>query len=282
MAQAGSLTRRHLDLDDIESITRRRLAELYRVHGRTTLATSEEEAARRAAMLEDEVSRDFDRLYVCSEQDRATLARPARAQVCVLPNALPLPDPVPPPPPGRPYTFLFIGTLGYYPNEEGIIYFCTQVLPLIRQAASPRDVRVLIVGPGASPAIQDLARARDVSLIGAVPDVRAVYRESNAVIVPIRAGGGTRVKVLEAFSYRRPVAATTVGVEGIAARPGEHFLQGDTSTELADQCLRLIYSPPLAERLADNAYDLFRDAYTIEAASDCLAACAGRATNSGR
>jgi len=195
---------------------------------------------------------------------------------------LPLPDPVPPPPPGRPYTFLFIGTLGYYPNEEGIIYFCTQVLPLIRQAASPRDVRVLIVGPGASPAIQDLARARDVSLIGAVPDVRAVYGESNAVIVPIRAGGGTRVKVLEAFSYRRPVAATTVGVEGIAARPGEHFLQGDTSTELADQCLRLIYSPPLAERLADNAYDLFRDAYTIEAASDCLAACAGSATNSGR
>jgi glycosyltransferase involved in cell wall biosynthesis len=171
---------------------------------------------------------------------------------------------------------LFVGTLGYYPNEEGIVYFCTRVLPLIRQA-SPRDVRVLVVGPGASPAIQDVAHARDVSLIGPVPDVRTVYRDADAVIVPIRAGGGTRIKVLEAFSYRRPVVATTLGVEGIAAQSGEHFLRGDTPAELADACLRLLVSPPLAERLADNAYVLFRHAYTIEAASNCLAVCAGNA-----
>jgi len=187
MARVAPSTKRHLDLDDIESVTRRRLAELYRAHGRATLANFEAEAARRAASLEDEVSRDFDRLYVCSDRDQAALLRAARAQVCVLPNALPMPDPVPPPPPGRPFTLLFIGTLGYYPNEEGIIYFCTPVFPLIRQAARPRDIRVLVVGPGASRAIQEVARAPDVTLMGAVPDVRAPYRESNAVMVPIRA-----------------------------------------------------------------------------------------------
>jgi glycosyltransferase involved in cell wall biosynthesis len=281
VARARSSTRRHVDLDDVESITRRRLAELYRAGGRATLADFEEEAAGRAAILEAEVLRDFDRVYVCSEQDQAVLARPARAQVCVLPNALPVPDPLPPPPSGQPFTFLFVGTLGYYPNEEGIVYFCTQVLPLIRQA-SQRDVRVLVVGPGASPAIQGVARARDVTLIGPVPEVRTLYREADAVVVPIRAGGGTRIKVLEAFSYRRPVVATTLGVEGIAAQPGEHFLRGDTPTELADACLCLLTSPPLAERLADNAYALFCHAYTIEAASDCLAVCAGNAETSRR
>jgi glycosyltransferase involved in cell wall biosynthesis len=174
---------------------------------------------------------------------------------------------------------LFIGTLGYYPNEDGIVYFCTEVLPLIREG-SPRGVRVLIVGPGASLAIQDLARAPDVRLIGPLPDVSTAYRETDAVIVPIRAGGGTRIKVLEAFSCRRPVVATTLGLEGIAAQPGKHFLSGDTPTELADQCLRLVGNPRLAERLAANAYQLFRDAYTIEAASNCLSACAGNNENS--
>ena len=276
LERAGSSTRRHLDFDDVESVSRRRLADLYRAHGRAALAEAEEEAARRSAIIEEEARREFDRLYVCSEQDRAALARPGRAQVCVLPNALPVPDPLPPPPPARQFTFLFIGTLGYFPNEDGIVYFCTQVLPLLRQAAS-RDIRVIIVGPGASPAIRQLASAPDVSLLGPVPDVTTVYGEADAVIVPIRAGGGTRIKVLEAFSYRRPVVATSVGAEGIAAQPGEHFLRGDTPTELAEQCARLLASPLLAERIADNAYELFRRSYTIEAASSCLAACAGNA-----
>jgi glycosyltransferase involved in cell wall biosynthesis len=274
--RAGSATERHLDLDDVESITRRRLAELYRAHGRGTLAEVEEEAARRAAVLEEGVLRDFDRLYVCSEQDRVSLARSGGARVCVLPNALPVPDPLPPPPPGRPFTFLFIGTLGYYPNEDGILYFCTQVLPLIRRAR-PRDVRVLIVGPGASPAVGQLARAPDVSVVGPVPDVTAAYREADAAIVPIRAGGGTRIKVLEAFAYRRPVVATSIGVEGIAAQPDRHFLRGDTPSELAEECLRILASQPLAERLADDAYALFRRAYTIEAAARGLASCIGTA-----
>jgi glycosyltransferase involved in cell wall biosynthesis len=280
IAGAGSSTRRHLDLDDVESVTRRRLAELYRAHGRAAVADREEEAARRSAILEAEVWRDFDRVYVCSNQDRAMLARSGRAQVCMLPNALPVPDPLPPAPSAQPFTFLFVGTLGYYPNEEGIVYFCTQVLPRIREA-SPREIRVLIVGSGASHAIQEVARAPDVNLIGPVPDVRTVYRETDAVIVPIRAGGGTRIKVLEAFSYRRPVVATTLGVEGIAAQPDEHFLRGDTPTEMAAECLRLLASPPLARRLANSAYELFRESYSIEAASNCLAACAGNAENWG-
>jgi glycosyltransferase involved in cell wall biosynthesis len=189
-----------------------------------------------------------------------------------LPNALPLPDPLPAPERGGPFTFLFIGTLGYYPNEDAIVYFCTQVLPLIRERA-PREVRVIIAGSGATPALQQLVGTPGVELIGPVPDVATAYREAHAVVVPIRAGGGTRIKVLEAFSYRRPVIATSVGIEGIAAEPDQHYLRGDTPRELADQCLRLLDDPGLAERLADAAHALFTREYTIQAAADRLTGC---------
>ncbi|HEX3245839.1 MAG TPA: glycosyltransferase [Chloroflexota bacterium] len=270
--RAGPSTGRHLDLDDVESVTRRRVAELYRANGYATLADSEEAAALRAETLECEVLRDFDRLYVCSQGDRARLERSGGARVCVLPNTLPLPAPLPPPLEAEPFTFLFIGTLGYYPNEDGIIQFCTNVLPLIRQRAS-RDVRVIVAGAGATRALQQLIGLPGVQLIGPVPDVATTYREAHAVVVPIRAGGGTRIKVLEAFSYRRPVVATSIGIEGIAAQPDRHFLRGDTPAELADQCVRLLLDSSLREQLADAAYELFRRAYTVEAAARSLIAC---------
>jgi glycosyltransferase involved in cell wall biosynthesis len=270
--QSRHLPKRHLDLDDIESITRRRLSELYESNGHETMARYEAEAARRAEVLEADAMRDFDRLYVCSVEDRALLVRAGGAKVCVLPNALPLQDSLPLPPENRPFTFLFVGTLGYYPNEDAARFFCTEVLPLIRRAID-RDVQFMIVGSGATPAVRQLAASPDIRLVGPVPDVAPAYREANAVVVPIRAGGGTRIKVLEAFSYRRPVVATSIGVEGIAARPDVHFLLGNTAAELADQCVRLMRSSSLAERLIEAAHALFCRAYTVEAAALNLISC---------
>jgi glycosyltransferase involved in cell wall biosynthesis len=269
---SGGWPRRHLDMDDVESTTHARLAELYRLNGNGVMARFEEEEARRAEALEAAVLREFDRLYVCSEEDKDALHRRTRAQVCVLPNALPLPGPLPPRPGEAPFTFLFVGTLGYYPNEDAILHFCAEVLPRIRRDAA-RDFRVTIVGTGATPAIRSLAALPDVRLIGAVPDVAPWYGAADAVVVPVRAGGGTRIKVLEAFSYRRPVVSTSIGIEGIAARAEEHVLVGDTPAALADQCLRLMADPRLAERLTTAAYALFTRAYTLEAVARSLASC---------
>ena len=77
-----------------------------------------------------------------------------------------------------------------------------------------------------------LASAPGVDLIGQVPDVAAAYQAADVVVVPIRAGGGSRIKLLEAFSYRRPVVSTSVGAEGIAARDGQHLLQADSAEEV--------------------------------------------------
>jgi glycosyltransferase involved in cell wall biosynthesis len=234
------------------------------MNGNRQMAELEEGAARRGEDREDAVLRDFDRVYVCSEVDRASLRPRARAELCILPNAVRLPQPSAAGPRQIPFTFLFVGSLGYYPNEDAAIYFCQEVLPLLRrQARSP--FRCVIVGTGAREAVTGLGRLPEVEVVGAVPDVGPWYREANVVVVPIRAGGGTRIKILEAFSYRRPVVTTSVGIEGIDAQDGVHVLIGDTPAAMARRCLRLMDEPELVGRLSHHAFLLLQRSYTIEA-----------------
>jgi glycosyltransferase involved in cell wall biosynthesis len=266
----GHRPRRHLDLDDVESVTRRRLAALYRLNGKGPLADAEEAAAERSERLELEILSGFDRVYVCSESDRTTLRARSKAELCVLPNALPVPEPPPLRDGDRPFTLLFVGTLGYYPNEDAILHFCHEVVPLLRRLA-PREFRVAIVGTGATATVQQLASLPEVRVIGAAPDVAPWYAEADAVVVPIRAGGGTRIKVLEAFGYRRPVVSTSIGVEGIDARPEEHLLVGDTPSALAEQCARLMADSDLGRALAGRAFSLFLRSYSTQAVRERMA-----------
>jgi polysaccharide biosynthesis protein PslH len=268
----GQTAQRHLDLDDVESTTHRRLAELYRLNGNDTLARVEDAMAERADELETQVLASFDRLYVCSEEDKAHLRSRTGTEICVLPNTLPLPGPLPSKRSGQPFTFLFVGTLGYYPNEDAVLHFCTEVLPLIRRA-SRQPIRVLIIGTGATPQIRKLRNLPEVRLIGPVPDVVPWYRLADVAIIPVRAGGGTRIKVLEAFCFECPVVSTSIGIEGIAARAEEHVLIGDTPVALAEQCLRLMADPALADRLTTSAAALFRRSYTFQAAARSLEVC---------
>lgn len=266
----GAAPQRHLDLDDVESTTRRRLAALYRLHGRTTEAELEESQIAHFSRLEADTLRSFDRVYVCSESDRSLLSG-ARADLIVLPNAVA----VPPVPPARsrggPFTFLFVGTLGYIPNEDAVLFFCDEVLPILR-AAAPRPFRIVLVGTGVSAELRARLSLPNVEIVGAVPDVAPWYQQADVAIVPIRGGGGTRIKLLEAFAHRRPVVTTTIGVEGIDARDGEHVLIADTAAAIADRCLGLMRDRALGERLVANAFALLASAYTVERVRERLAA----------
>jgi glycosyltransferase involved in cell wall biosynthesis len=262
---------RHLDLDDVESTSRRLIAALYRRHGDNRQARREEEAAAAAAVAEADTLPLFDRIYVCADGDVTRLPLPVRARTVVLPNSLPVPPPLAPTPPAAPVGLLFVGTLDYFPNADGIAWFAREVLPAIRKR-SVRPVVVHIVGRHTSPLVAELADLPGIELAGYVADVRGWYERSHIVIVPLRAGGGTRIKVLEAFALRRPVVATTIGAEGIAARDGEHLLLADEPKVFADRCLRLIDDPALGARLAASAFALFSARYELEALARIVAA----------
>jgi polysaccharide biosynthesis protein PslH len=273
----GPAPRCHLDLDDIESLTFRRLARLARRNGDHDDAERFEHFARWYGSLEDEALGACERVYVCSETDRILLQGRAAADVVVLPNAVEIPNDLEPPPAGDPFRFLFIGTLGYYPNEDGMVHFASQVLPELRRMAS-RPFEIEVAGTGTSRRLAAID-APEMRVTGRVPAVAPVYARSAAVIAPLRAGGGTRIKVLEAFAYRRPVVSTRAGIEGIAARDGEHVLVADSPAGFAECCARLMREPELRERLVENAHRLVNDAYspaTIDAAIESQLAPPGR------
>ena len=258
-----------LDLDDIESSTHSRLSELYSMNGRSQEAAREAAEAMRYAKTERRLLHDFDRVYVCSQRDAHQIEWHTRGDVRVAPNAIR--------PPGspvqslttHPFTFLFVGTLSYYPNEDAVLYFCREVLPRLR-AGARAPFRIRIVGTGLPPTFRFLSRLEEVRLIGEVADVGTEYADADAIIVPIRGAGGTRIKVLEAFAYRRPVVATTIGVEGINVSPDRHCLLGDTPGVFAAQCLRLMGDRALGGELAEKAYGLVTTHYSPESVRQAI------------
>jgi glycosyltransferase involved in cell wall biosynthesis len=162
---------------------------------------------------------------------------------------------------------LFVGTLGYYPNEDACRYLRSEIVPRLAE-----DFEFQIVGTGATERLRRLISHPAIQIVGQVPQVDAWYHNAAAVVVPVRAGGGTRIKILEAFSFRRPVITTAVGVEGIDARHDESILVADTPEEFAEACRRLRHDYGLGERLAGNAFSLLKRLYSAEATKETIAA----------
>lgn len=263
--EASNSPAAHLDLDDIESMTHTQVAQLCRKNGDDLLGRFAEWQSHRCHAAEEKAFHTFDRVYICSENDREKLKNRAGAQLRILPNIVRLPNP---PSAESGANLLFLGTLSYYPNDDAACYLCREIVPRLNTRSST-EFRVNIVGPGASDRLMKAA-TRDgvgsvVSLRGSVADIEPWYRDALIVVVPVRAGGGTRIKILEAFSYLTPVVTTSAGIEGIDARHGEHVLIADTPDEFAHHCSRLMEDSALRRRLTANAWKLLNERYSIEA-----------------
>ena len=256
-ARQCAAAERHVDLDDIEPETYRRLAELHRLNGDAAGADAMDAEAVRYEPLLEEVLAGWDRLYVCSERDRARLGVDTAR---VLPNVVET-APRPERRDGS-FTFLFVGNLDYYPNGDAVRWFAREVLPALQRRASA-PFQVLVAGNGEAP--PELAHA------GAVRDLGPCYAAADAAIVPLRAGGGTRIKILEAFAHGVPVVSTPVGAEGLEAGDGEHLLLGENAEAFARRCAELMASPELRRSLAERALRLVRDSYSIDAAIAAVA-----------
>jgi glycosyltransferase involved in cell wall biosynthesis len=134
------------------------------------------------------------------------------------------------------------------------------VLPRLR-ACCPR-LRLLVVGKRPAPALRRLAQARQLTLTGEVPDARPYLAGATVYIVPMRIGGGVRLKLLEALSLAAPVVSTAMGAEGVAGlRAGEHCLLADDPAGFAEAVQRLIDDPALGQRLGASGRDLVRERY---------------------
>jgi len=155
-------------------------------------------------------------------------------------------------------TLLFVGLMSYFPNDDAVAFLLDDILPLI--TARIRDARVLVVGANPSRRLRSRASPM-VSIVGRVASVDPYFAQATAFLVPLRSGGGTRVKVLEAMAHRVPVVSTTMGCEGLSVRDGESVLLADTPDTFADAVVRICRDPALAHRLTAAGADLVRAQY---------------------
>ena len=212
------------------------------------------------ARLQRSAVRNSDAVAVCSELDRGRLGSPVNA--FVLPNTYPEPGQVRRNP-SAPPVFLMIANFTTEQNVDAAEFVVAEILPKLR-AALPA-ARLRLVGRGRE-RIDHLSGADNLDIVGPVDDVAPELEQAAAVLVPMRFGGGTRLKILEAFAYRVPVVSTSLGCEGIAATDGEQLLVRDDPEAIAAACRDISESPDRAEKLSAAAYDLYHREYRPEAA----------------
>jgi len=155
---------------------------------------------------------------------------------------------------------VFVGAMDWMPNIDGVNYFLDEILPLIRKKRPNCSIAIVGREPSA-----ELRKRADAKLIvtGTVDDVRPYLWKGLVSIVPLRIGGGTRLKIYEAMAARIPVVSTSIGAEGLAVGP-EHIRLADTPENFADACLDLLDHPEQRERMSNAAWDLVSSCFSWE------------------
>lgn len=211
------------------------------------------------------VAARVDRIAVPSELDAA---RSTLSNITVVPNAYPRPRrPAGNPAADGPPVVLFQGSLGYPPNIDAAKWLAVAVAPRIRAAVPAAEVR--LVGRPATNVAQ-LHQPGVLTVVGEVPSMEEELARASVAVVPVRYGGGTRVKILESFAHRVPVVSTTLGAEGLDVEDGVHLLLADDPEEFAAATVRLLRDPGLRVRLTEAAETLYLDRYDGRVADEAV------------
>lgn len=158
-------------------------------------------------------------------------------------------------------TLLYCGSFDYFPNQDAVLYFAREILPLI--AARNPTIRFRIVGRNPNRKVVALA-SPTVEILPNVKTVAPYFATSQILVVPLRAGGGTRLKILQAFAAGLPVVSSSIGAEGLNAADNVHLLVRDDALGFAEAIQNILDSPELATRLTTNAKTLAEEVYSWE------------------
>ncbi len=253
MINSGSREKASLLLDAHNALYRipKRLASRERNPFRRLVLWRE---ARALARYEAELWGRFDQVVFVTDLDRYALRGQisnleslfTTIPICVDPEEQPLIRRVP-----RPRTITHLGTMFWPPNVEGVLWFANEVFP--RVLAQVPEAQFVIVGKNPPQEVRALPlQNRNIQVTGYVPDPTPYLAETAVFIVPLRAAGGMRVKILDAWCWGVPVISTSVGAEGIDLQDGSHALIADTPEALAEAAVRVLQDPALGERLREN------------------------------
>jgi glycosyltransferase involved in cell wall biosynthesis len=199
---------------------------------------------------------------VVSDLDRQRLEEisPLHVPVRVAPNGVDVEYFQPQPAIPAEKMVLFLGGMHVFQNADGVEYFLKSVWPKIQDRE--KGVKCLIIGQNPSKQIQSLANEKGAQVLGFVEDVRPFLARAGLMVVPIRIGSGTRLKILSAMAMAKVVVSTSVGCEGIEARDGQELLIADSADDMARQVAEVLQNPSLQKRLGENGRKLVEEKYS--------------------
>lgn len=259
LAQGSARPRLILDCDENDAEVHRRLAAMERRCRHPAAAESADIEAEAFARLVSRAVPQFDLVVAASRRELRSLGAPPGRGV-VIPNVVTASALRPSRPASPCFSILFVGSLGYEPNAEAVAWFVSRVWRRLQRALNDQ-VRLVVVGSRPPPAIRRLGRSRGIIVTGAVADVAPFYQRADLVIAPIRAGGGTRIKIIEAAAYRLPIVASSLAAEGTTFKPGIDMLVADNEASFLRACLRIAHRRSTAQRLANRAHVRFKQDY---------------------
>jgi len=207
-------------------------------------------------------------MVVCSSLDAQRASASGMAEVAVIPNGFSAPvAPLGRHEVGSPPHVLFQGLLTYPPNAEAARWLAHDIGPALR--ARVPNVRIRVVGEHHRD-LEALSDPPSVTLTGRVADMSAELARSDVVVVPLRYGSGTRLKILEAFAHQIPVVSTPFGAEGLGVEGGVQLLLAETADGLADACSRLLLEPGLRQTIVANAREHFLEHFESTVIEDAI------------
>ena len=227
--------------------------------------------ARKVKRFEGKIVNEFDHTFAVTEIDRSSLLSAARSAangrsladelISVVPIAVDTREIDPVQLVENSNSILTLGTLHYPPNADGIRWFFEEVFPIVREAIP--DAHLTIIGKNPP---QDFIRFAEqnserVSVTGYVPDLEPYLKRAAVLVIPVRAGGGMRVRILEGFAYGEAIVTTTVGLEGIKAEPGREVLVADSPQEFAEAVISLLEKFELRKEIARSGRNLVERDY---------------------
>lgn len=228
---------------------------------------------RRLMTAERGYGKEFDRIWACSSVDQSGFNHllDGAVPVDVIPNSIDVPgyglaeqepatnwsD--------QELTITYLGSYSYFPNEQAALLLINEVLPLLREQGI--SAKILLIGANPTESMKAAAGAsEDVVITGKVDSILPYMKQPCVIVLPLRLGSGTRLKILEAFACSRPVISTAKGVEGIEAADGVHLLIRETAAEMASAAIEIWKNRDLRDTLCRNALELVSDRYSLQSA----------------
>ncbi len=203
--------------------------------------------------FEKKICKQFDTVIAVSEQDRDTFhSLYGLDNLVTIPTGVDIEHYCPQDVPTESSSLVFVGSMDWLPNEDAVLYFANDILPFLKKEVP--GIHLTVVGRNPSPRLKKrLSSVPEIQLTGWVDDVRPYIAKAGIYIIPIRIGGGTRMKIYEAMAMGKAIISTSIGAEGLAVKDEENIVLEDDPYEFSKKIIMMRKDSKMRARLGDNA-----------------------------